>query len=104
MGLERAPEAVHRSAVREGTLDEVLSLLRAWLLEEKHPASTVDQIVARSRREHAVVPERLVVADHDGVPAAMATVRLSDDVAQVEEIYVLPAARGTGLGRAAGRT
>lgn len=100
MALERAPGPVEPDAVREGTLDEVLGLMRAWLLEEDHPASTVAQIVERSRREHAVVSERLVVAEHDGVPAAMATVRLSDDVAQVEDVYVRSAARGTGLGRA----
>ena len=88
MALERAPDPVGGDAVREGTLDEVLDLMRTWLVEEDHPRSTVDQIVDRSRREHAVVPERLVVADHDGAPAAMATVRLSDDVAQVEDVYV----------------
>ena len=100
MGLERVPEDPGSDQVREGALDEVLGLMRRWLTEEGHPPGTVDQIVDRSRREHAAVPERLVVADRAGVPAAMATVRLGGDVAQVEDVYAVPAARGTGLGRA----
>ena len=100
MGLERVPDDPERAEVREGTLDEVLGLMREWLTVEGHPAGTVDQIVERSRREHAVVPERLVIGDHDGRPTAMATVRLGGDVAQVEDVYTSPGARGTGLGRA----
>lgn len=100
MGLERVPYPPTRDEVRAGTVDEILTLMRAWLEQEDHPAGTVDQIVERTRREHDAVPERLVVAEHEGRPAAMATVRLGGDIAQVEDVYVVPAARGTGLGRA----
>ena len=66
MGLERLPDPPADGAVREGTLDEVLALMRTWLTEDDHPPATVSQLVDRSRREHAVVPERRVVADHAG--------------------------------------
>lgn len=88
------------AAVREGRFEEILELFTAWLEEEEHARETVEDLVERRRREHAAGPERLVVAEHEGRPAAMCSVRLGGDVAQLEDVYVLPAARGTGLGRA----
>lgn len=89
-----------RAAVREGTLDEVLVLLSAWLEEEGQAPRTIEHLLDRRHREHAAGPETLVVAEHDGVPAAMASLRLGSGVAQVEDVYARPAARGTGIGQA----
>jgi ribosomal protein S18 acetylase RimI-like enzyme len=100
MLLDRAAAPVERGDVREGTLDEVLGLVGPWFIEEGEPPDTVEQLVDRARREHAVYPERLVIGEHEGAPAAMATVRVSGGVAQVEDVYALPQARGAGLGRA----
>ena len=100
MGLEDPPPVPGRHALRAGDVEEVLELLAVWLTEEGHPPATVEQIVARSRREHRAFPEHHVLADHLNAPAAMATARLAGDVAQVEDVYAVPDVRGIGLGRA----
>ena len=87
-------------ATRDGTLDEVLDLMRAWMRQEGQPEDVVEQLAQRSAREYAIGEQRHVVADHDGRAAAMCTVRLGGDVAQLEDVYVRPSARGAGFGRA----
>jgi GNAT superfamily N-acetyltransferase len=101
MVLESIPDAP-AAAVREGTRDEQRALMRAWLAEEGQTDDAIASLMRRIDREHAAWPEAIMVADHDGVAAAMATVRYAPerDVANVEDVYAAPVARGAGLGRA----
>ena len=66
--------------------------MRTWLLEEDHPALTVDQLVARSRRERRSSASASSSPTTTGEPGRDGTVRLSDDVAQVEDVYGPPPA------------
>ena len=85
---------------RDGRAAETTELMAEWMRHEGQPEPVVEQLVARTRREHAVGEQRHLVADHEGRAAAMCTVRLGDGVAQLEDVYVRASARGAGLGRA----
>lgn len=103
MLLERVPDAP-AAAVREGTLAEMRVLMERWLTEEGQTDAAITSLLHRIEREHATWPEALLVADHEGEVAAMATIRYdragAGAVANVEDVYAIPASRGTGLGRA----
>jgi N-acetylglutamate synthase-like GNAT family acetyltransferase len=99
MLLEHVPDAP-AAPVREGTPDEIQALMRRWLDEDDQTAQALDQLLERTAREHAARRERLIVAEHEGRAAAMCTVRFGEGVAQLEDVYALPHARGTGLGHA----
>jgi GNAT superfamily N-acetyltransferase len=104
MALEGPPDRdVDTSRVREGDLEEVLDLTDTWFAEEGQ--ATTPQVAAdlreMTRREHDATPERrFVVDDPPGRPAAMTSMRERDRVCQLEDVYVLPDARGRGHARA----
>ena len=104
MALERPAERdVDTSRVREGDLEEILDLTDRWYVEEGE--ATSPQVAAdlreMSRREHDATPERrFVVDDPPGRAVAMTSMRERDRVCQLEDVYVLPDARGRGHARA----
>ncbi len=104
MALAGTPDrAVDTGRVREGDLEEVLDLTDEWYVEEGEattPAIAAD-LREMSRREHAATPERrFVIDDPPGRLAAMTSMRERDRVCQLEDVYVLPDARGRGHARA----
>ena len=102
LGDARAAERVDTSAVREGTEQEVLALMDRWFDEEEGEKGpeVVAQLVEYARRETRVTPEHRFVVDDGGVPIGMSCFRLIDGLAQVEDVFVVPEARGRGVGGA----
>jgi len=104
MLLTRAPERdVDTSRVREGDLQEILDLTDTWIREEGLAKTEAEAIDVRemARREHAATPERrFVIEDPPGRTAAMTSLRERDRVGHLEDVYVLPDARGRGHARA----
>lgn len=96
-----APAAPPSAAVRDGSFDEVLGLMRAWYGEEGIAGVELEHCLRMSERAHRAKDERWFVADHEGRAAAMCTLRRDGSgVAQLEDVFVLPSARGHGLGAA----
>lgn len=103
---------VHRSApdrpepavaVEEGTLADILPAIEAYIASEPWGDSprTRDELVAHHRRATAAMDaERCFFVRVDGEPAAYCKLWQRGDDAQVEDVVVLPGARGRGLGRA----
>jgi GNAT superfamily N-acetyltransferase len=100
MVLGETPPALPGDLVRPGDEDEALALMDHWNREER-PESEEDehrQVVALQRREARAVPARWFVT---GLPAVAVTLlRTHDAVAQVEDVYTHPDARGQGHARA----
>ena len=96
----KGPPPASQAPTREASVDEIAVLMAEWLAGDGQPDAVVEQLVARTRREHRVGEQRRIVAGPEGAAAAMCTVRLGDGVAQLEDVYTRPAARGSGLGRA----
>ena len=100
MLLERAPDPPGPGLVREGSLDEIKALHDRWVtedyLDEEGPEA-VAQLVRYGDRQRAARPTRAFVS-HDAT--AMTLLWASDGVAQVEDVYPAPEARGRGHARA----
>lgn len=99
-GADRPPPAAE---VRDGSRDEILTLMDLWLGEEYagHGAGVVDALRGATRRQHERQPwRRWVAVDPGGHPAAMCSLLAGDGVAQVEDVFTRPDARGAGLARA----
>lgn len=100
MGLDRpADRIVDTAAVRAVGMEEILTLLAAWYVEDGK-AADLQQLLSAKVREHRARPEhRFVVDAPPGRPAAMATLRWHAATAQIEDVYTLPDARGRGHAR-----
>jgi RimJ/RimL family protein N-acetyltransferase len=101
MARTRAPDRrVDTSAVREVPFDELLEARRpATLGEPWGSADLADQLDEAKRRVQAAVPTRFLALELDGEIAAYCELRDDGSVAQIEDVAVLPAFRGRGLGR-----
>jgi len=105
MALSRPPDrVVDTGRVIETAEAEHLKLGRMWSAEE-HPETSADVLAALTRfwhRESEVFGDCFLgVADPDGEGIlAKAKLRSDGDVAQVEDVYTIPRARGRGHGRA----
>lgn len=90
------------SLVIEAGEDELMELMERW--HDDAPAQTAQelaQLVASSRRElHAQDTRLLGVRSSDGKLVSMTQLRTHGDVAQVEDVYTTPEARGRGYARA----
>ena len=102
LGPSRADGDVDRSGVRDADEDEILELMGHWFREEEgeQGEEVVAQLVDYARREVRAFPERRFVLERDGQPVGMSCLRRLDGVAQVEDVFVLPHARGDGAGTA----
>ena len=97
------PEPVTGAAVTDLTEEEMVALMRGWLLEE-HAELTeagLGQLEEYNRREGRRFSERrLGVRDRFGVACAITKVRMDGTVAWVEDVYTVPAERRRGFARA----
>lgn len=88
------------SMVVEAGEDEVAELMRRWFAEDELDPRALAQLVEFSRRETRACGDRLLgVRSSDGQLVAVSKLRADGDTAQVEDVYVVPEARGRGFGR-----
>jgi GNAT superfamily N-acetyltransferase len=91
------------AAVTELPLERLSALHRSWRLESQPNLApeVMDQLDEYTRREAAAKGDRgFAICDAAGEPHAMTTLRSDGRVAQVEDVYTLPEARGRGYARA----
>ena len=94
---------VDTSAITEITEDQMLVLMREWLIEERPSSSeeALDQIDEYNRREGRLLGERRFgFVDEQGSPLAITKLRIDGPIAWVEDVYTTPEARGRGYARA----
>jgi len=100
MVLGETPPELPGDLVRPGDADEALALMDQWN-REAHPDAGEDehrQVRELQRREVRALPSRWYAT---GLPAvAITLLRTHDAVAQVEDVYTHPGARGQGHARA----
>jgi GNAT superfamily N-acetyltransferase len=96
-----AERATDTSAVVEAGEDEVARLMERWFGEDELDPGNLAQLVEFSRREARACADRLLgVRSSDGQLIAVSKLRSDGRTAQVEDVYVVPEARGRGFGRA----
>jgi GNAT superfamily N-acetyltransferase len=80
---------------------EVAEVMRRWYGEDELEPRTLAQVVEFSRRESRACRDRLLgVRSSDGQLVAIGKLRGDGSVAQVDDVYTTPEARGRGFGRA----
>jgi ribosomal protein S18 acetylase RimI-like enzyme len=93
--------ASRRPLARECTEAELRAVERAFMLEEGRERDIADEVLDARATVCATRPgTRFFAAAHDGRDVASATLYSDGAVAQIEDVGVLPGARGHGLGRA----
>jgi len=106
MALDRAGEGAAAGAspapsARECTEAELRAVERAFMLEEGRERDIAEEVLDARAAVGATRPRtRFFVAALDGRDVASATLYSNGAVAQIEDVGVLPGARGHGLGRA----
>lgn len=89
------------SIVEDAGEEELLELTRRWYEEDQPRPSEIDQLLAYARREASALGDRrLGVRSRDGQLVAMSKLRSDGQIAQVEDVYTVPEARGHGFARA----
>lgn len=93
---------VDTSAVIQAGSGEVLDLMTRWHAEGRElGAAELAQLTEYSRREAEACGDRLLgVRGSDGQLVAITKLRSGGAIAQVEDVYTVPEARGRGFGRA----
>jgi GNAT superfamily N-acetyltransferase len=102
MVLSAPPDRdVDTSIVVDAGEAEVAEMMRRWYAEDELDPRSLDQLVKFSRRESRACRDRLLgVRSSDGQLAAISKLRGDGRIAQVEDVYTAPEARGRGFGRA----
>jgi GNAT superfamily N-acetyltransferase len=105
MALTRTPDReVDPGAVIDAPEEDALALVRRWLAEDPDLDETedgLDQVREFNRLTwRARDARRLGMLDRDGSLAAVTMLYSDGDVAQVEDVYTVPEARGRGFARA----
>ena len=103
MVLARAPDReLDTDIAFEADGDEVARLMTRWVSEgEQLSGDELAQVVECTRREaRARRARQLGVANEDGVLVAMTKLYSDGRIAQVEDVYTTPGARGRGYARA----
>jgi GNAT superfamily N-acetyltransferase len=97
-GAERPADT---SVVDDAGEDEMLEVMRRWYEADGPAPSEIEQLVAYCRREARTLGDRLLgVRSGDGRLVAITKLRSDGAVAQVEDVYTVPEARGRGFARA----
>lgn len=94
---------VDTSMVIEAGEEEMLALMERWHLEgpSELDQAGLGQLAEYGRREHRARGDRtFAIAGEDGRLAAMTKLRTGDGLAQLEDVFTAPEARGRGYGRA----
>jgi RimJ/RimL family protein N-acetyltransferase len=101
MARTREPDRrVDTSTVREVAFDDLIGARRPSTLDEPWgSAELAGQLDEAKRRVQAAVPTRFLAVEIDGEIAAYCELRDDGRVAQIEDVAVLQAFRGRGLGR-----
>lgn len=90
-------------AVEEGALADILPAVEAYIASEpwgRHPRTCAELLAHHRRATAAVELERCFLVRDGGAPVAYCKLWRRGAVAQVEDVVVLPDARGRGFGRA----
>lgn len=105
MALDAAPDRVDDAGTTEVGIEALLPSIDRWLATDPDTAYAREAGVRAQLVEHhrhfgsAGAHERCFAVVRDGTPQAWAKLWLRDGVAQVEDVAVLPEARGRGWGR-----
>jgi GNAT superfamily N-acetyltransferase len=102
MAHRRAPDRVAvPPGIEEIVFDDLVAAEDAFLALAPWGRDPLvrEQFHERSRRTNALTGERIFAVLEDDRPVAWAKLRRLGDVVQIEDVAVLPAARGRGLGR-----
>jgi GNAT superfamily N-acetyltransferase len=94
---------VDTRGVVELTEDQMLELMRRWLVEERVGATDaeLDQVTEYNRREGRTWNERrLGIVGPGGEPVTVTKLRSDGEIAWVEDVYTVPEARRRGHARA----
>jgi GNAT superfamily N-acetyltransferase len=102
MILSAAPDRdADTSIVIDAGEDEVVELMKRWYAEDELDRAALAQLAEFSRREARACGDRLLgVRSSDGHLVAISKLRGDGRIAQVEDVYTVPEARGRGFGRA----
>jgi GNAT superfamily N-acetyltransferase len=104
MALRREPDrAAATEAVAECSEEAMLAVMARWFAEGPPATSpeAVGQLVDYSRREsRARDDRRFAILDVDGRASAVTKLRSTGPIAQLEDVYTAPEARGRGHARA----
>jgi GNAT superfamily N-acetyltransferase len=102
MILSAPPDrATDTSMVIDAGEDEVLDVMRRWYGEDELDRAALAQLAEFSRREARACGDRLLgVRSSEGHLVAISKLRGDGSIAQVEDVYTVPEARGRGFGRA----
>ena len=92
---------VDTSIVTAAGEEEVAEVMRRWYAEDEADPHALGQPVEFSRREACACGDRLLgVRSSDGQLVAIGKLRSDRRIAQVEDVYTAPSARGRGFARA----
>jgi predicted GNAT family acetyltransferase len=80
--------------------DEVVDVLKRWYGEDELDRAALAQLEEFTRREARACGDRLLgVRSSDGHLVSISKLRADGNIAQVEDVYTVPEARGRGFGR-----
>ena len=102
MQLSAEPDRkIDTSAVIDAGEDEVAEMMQRWYSEDQLRPNELEQLTEFSRRESRACGDRLLgVRSIDGALLAITKLRSAGSMAQVEDVYAAPEARGRGFARA----
>jgi predicted GNAT family acetyltransferase len=102
MALETPPEAPATAhAVTEPSEERMLALMRRWIVEDEkpQPEDLEHHVESVRRRARAAGERHFGIEEADGELVSITNLRADGTVAQVENVYTAPKARGRGYAR-----
>jgi predicted GNAT family acetyltransferase len=103
LALARPPaNPPEETGIVEPSEEQMLTLMRRWIIEDEIPRpDALDEHVESVRRRARASGERhFGIGDSGGRLLAMTNLRSDGTIAQVENVYTAPEARGRGYARA----
>jgi GNAT superfamily N-acetyltransferase len=101
MALDRPPVPPDDGLVIEPSEERMLELMRRWIAEQEtpHPGPLGQHVESVRRRARASGERHFGIEDSAGRLVAMTNLRSDGTIAQVENVYTAPEARGRGYAR-----